>query len=120
MTKRMGVVVLLVGLALCVVGIYVAGTHGKLGGGPSQDWPAYGGQPAQDHYSPLTQINRQNVSKLVVAWQFDTGEKGGLESSPIVVGRVLYSNTPKPGVVALDAATGKLLWKFQAPGGGGE
>ena len=79
----------------------------------------YGGQPAQDHYSPLTQINRQNVNKLVVAWKFDTGEQGGLESSPIVVGHVLYTNTPKPGVVALDAATGKPLWKFQAPPGGG-
>ncbi len=102
-------------MALCLGGIYVAKTHGQLGKGASQDWPVYGGQPSQDHYSSLTQINRQNVNKLVVAWKFDTGEQGAMESSPIVVGHVLYTNTPKPGVVALDAATGKLLWKFQAP-----
>lgn len=80
------------------------------------DWPVYGGQPAQDHYSTLSQINRSNVKGLKVAWQYDTGEKGGdLEASPIIVGRVLYTLTPLPGVIALDAVTGKLLWKFQAP-----
>jgi quinoprotein glucose dehydrogenase len=118
MTSRRAVAALLAGLALFIGGIYVAKSHGEGGSGPSQDWPVYGGQPAQDHYSPLTQINRGNVNKLVVAWKFDTGERGGLESSPIVVGHVLYTNTPNPGVIALDAANGKLLWKFQAPIGG--
>ena len=47
-----------------------------------QDWPAYGGQPDQDHYSSLAQINRGNVSKLKVAWSFDTGETGSIESTP--------------------------------------
>lgn len=118
MTRRGGVAVLLAGLALCIGGVYVAKTHGKWASDQAQDWPVYGGQPAQDHYSPLTQINRQNVNKLVVAWKYDTGERGGMESSPIVVGHVLYTNTPNPGVIALDAATGKLLWRFQAPIGG--
>ena len=39
------------------------------------DWPVYGGQLAGDHYSPLAQINRSNVSKLKVTWTFDTGER---------------------------------------------
>ena len=78
------------------------------------DWPVYGGQAAQDHYSPLTQIDRQNVAGLKLAWTYDTGEKGGLESSPLITGRVLYAITPSQKVVALDAATGKLIWKFDA------
>jgi quinoprotein glucose dehydrogenase len=79
------------------------------------DWPVYGGQGAQDHYSTLSQINRANVKDLVVAWKYDTAEQGGdLEATPIVVGNVLYTLTPSHGVIALDAASGKLLWKFEA------
>jgi quinoprotein glucose dehydrogenase len=79
------------------------------------DWPVYGGQPSQDHYSTLSQINRSNVKDLVVAWKFDTAEQGGdLEATPIVVGNVLYTLTPSHAVIALDAASGKLLWKFEA------
>jgi quinoprotein glucose dehydrogenase len=80
----------------------------------TQDWPTYGGQAANDHYSPLHQINKSNVSKLKVAWTYDTGEDGGMETNPLVVGKVLYSYTPSQKVIALDAATGKLLWKFDS------
>jgi quinoprotein glucose dehydrogenase len=78
-----------------------------------KDWPSYGG-PNGTHYSPLAQINRDNVKNLVVAWKYDTGEKGGIEANPIVVGDVLYTTTPVKGVIALDAATGKLIWKWQS------
>ena len=78
------------------------------------DWPVYGGQAAGDHYSSLSQINRKNVRKLQVAWKFDAGEEGGLETSPIIVGRVLYAYTATQKVIALDAASGKLIWKFDS------
>jgi quinoprotein glucose dehydrogenase len=81
---------------------------------PVFDWPVYGGQDAQDHYSGLSQINRSNVKNLVLAWKFDTGEEGGLETNPLVVGRVLYAYTPSQKVIALDAVTGKLLWRFNS------
>ena len=55
-------------------------------------------------------------SKL--AWSFDTGEKGGLQDNPLIVGRTLYAYTPTQKVVALDAATGKLKWKFDSGAGG--
>ena len=80
----------------------------------SRDWPAYGGAPENTHYSSLAQINRANVKELKVAWSFDTGEQGGLETSPIVVDGVLYGITPTQKVFALDAASGKLLWKFDS------
>ena len=78
------------------------------------DWPVYGGQAAGDHYSSLSQINRKNVHELQLAWKFDGEEEGGLETSPIIVGRVLYAYTATQKVIALDAATGKLIWKFDS------
>ena len=84
------------------------------GAGASAGWPVYGGQSTNQHYSSLTQINRSNVNKLKVAWTYDTGEEGILETNPVVVGRTLYAYTSSQKVIALDAVTGKLLWKFDA------
>src|SRR6202158_6081056 len=79
-----------------------------------QDWSAYGGAPESNHYSKLSQINKSNVKRLAVAWSFDTQEDGVLQASPIVVAGVLYGLTPTQKVFALDAVTGKLLWKFDS------
>jgi quinoprotein glucose dehydrogenase len=76
------------------------------------DWPVYGGSEANTHYSELDQINTSNVSKLQEAWRFDSGERGGLETSPVVVHGTLYAYTPTQKVFALEAGTGKLLWEF--------
>jgi glucose dehydrogenase/cytochrome c2 len=80
----------------------------------SVNWSMIGGSPGNSHYSSLKQINRSNVAKLQMAWKFDTGESGGLETTPIVVDGVLYTLTPIQEVIALDAATGRLLWKFDS------
>ena len=82
-------------------------------GRAQHEWPVYGGVNGQ-HYSALFQINRKNVSHLKVAWKFDTHEEGGLQTSPIEVNGVLYGITPTQKVFALNAATGKLLWKFDS------
>lgn len=79
-----------------------------------RDWPIYGGTPENNHFSPLKQINRKNVKRLHQAWSFDTGETGGLQTSPIEVNGVLYGITPTQKIFALDGATGKLLWKFDS------
>jgi quinoprotein glucose dehydrogenase len=78
------------------------------------EWPVYGGSPQDMRYSRLMQINRDNVHQLKVAWSYDSGETGGLQTSPIVVDGVVYGYTPTQKVIALDAATGKLLWKFDS------
>jgi len=80
----------------------------------SHDWPVFGGSFENRHYSPLTQINRSNVKQLEVAWSYDTGEKGGLQTSPLVVNGVLYGISPTQKIFAVDAATGKLLWNFDS------
>jgi quinoprotein glucose dehydrogenase len=94
--------------AAVALGLGITGSSIAYG---QQDWPAYGGHDGT-HYSSLSQINRDNVKNLVVAWEYDTGEKGGIEANPIIVGKILYATTPRRSVVALDAATGKLIWKF--------
>ena len=84
-------------------------------GNPPTEWSVYSGNPEATHYSQLIQINRGNVSRLKVAWTFDSGDSfpsSENECNPIVVNGVLYATTPKVNVVALDAATGKLLWRF--------
>jgi len=80
----------------------------------SRDWSRYGGNAENNHYSPLEQINRSNVAKLQVAWTFDTGEEGGLQTNPLIVNGVLYGITPTQKIFALDAASGKLRWKFDS------
>ncbi len=80
----------------------------------NHDWPVYGGSAASTHYSTLTQINRSNVKNLQVAWTFDSGETGGLQTNPLIIDGVLYGITPTQKIFALNAATGKLLWKFES------
>src|SRR6202167_59687 len=84
------------------------------------DWPAYGNDPGSTKYSPLKQITPANVAKLKLAWTYDTGETGGTdEITPIVIGNVMYVGTPAQHVIALNAETGKEIWKYAPPTGGG-
>ena len=77
------------------------------------DWREYGGHQGT-RYSTLTQINRANVRRLQVAWRYDTGETGGLQTQPLMVDGLVYANTPGHRVIALDATTGALAWRFDA------
>ncbi|MDB5240174.1 MAG: quinoprotein glucose dehydrogenase [Spirosoma sp.] len=85
----------------------------------NNDWPVYGGNQAGNRYSPLTQITRQNVRNLQLAWTFDTGENANpaergmdIQCQPIVVDGVLYGTTPRLKLFAVDAATGQQRWRF--------
>src|SRR5438094_8006727 len=85
------------------------------------DWPAYLGDKGRSLYSPLQQINRSNVVQLKVAWTYDTGDKGEYQANNLIVAGVLYTASPTRKVIALDAATGRELWKWDSqserPGG---
>jgi quinoprotein glucose dehydrogenase len=83
-------------------------------GSASVDWATYDGSPGQTHYSELKQIKRSNVEHLAVAWRFDTGETGGMPTNPLVIDGTLYGITPSEKIVAVDATTGKLKWKFDS------
>ena len=83
---------------------------------PIGEWRAYGGNVAQHRYSPLDQINKDNFSKLEVAWRFKTDSLGprpefNFQATPLMVGGVVYTTAgSRRAVVALDAATGEMLW----------
>ena len=83
----------------------------------ASDWPAYGGQKNGNRYTTLKQINRDNVAQLKPAWQFDMDNPGAPQTQPIVVDGVVYAFTPTLDVIALDGASGELLWSFSGPDG---
>ena len=75
----------------------------------------YGGEAAGTRYSSLKQINRTNVKNIEIAWQFDSADGAGdPQNQPVIVNGVLYGVTPKHKVVALNAATGKEIWRFDS------
>jgi quinoprotein glucose dehydrogenase len=90
--------------------------------GPISDWPEYAGTWEAQHYSPLTQINRENVGHLKVAWTYHTGDvsdgKGNVpsttafEATPILVEGTLYVCSPFNRVIALDPETGVERWSY--------
>jgi len=85
-------------------------------GSKNGEWRTYGGDLGNTHYSALDQISAANFDKLEVAWRFKTDNLGprpeaNLEGTPLMVKGVLYSTAgTRRSVVALDAATGELLW----------
>ncbi len=90
--------------------------------GADTEWPMNGG-PYNIRYSSLTQINRENVKQLKVAWTYDAHDsfKGSeMQSNPIVVDGMLYATTPKMRVIALDAVTGKEVWSYDPSAGDGQ
>jgi quinoprotein glucose dehydrogenase len=77
-------------------------------------WTVSHGDAGARRYSALTQIDRRNVKDLQVAWTYHSGDgSGNIQCNPIVVDGVLYVPTVGRALVALDAATGKELWKFR-------
>lgn len=91
--------------------------------GPTADWRHYGNDRGGSRYSPLTQINRENVQYLQVAWEYHTGDvsdgKGdavesatAFEATPILVRETLYVPTPFNRIIALDPETGAERWAY--------
>jgi alcohol dehydrogenase (cytochrome c) len=66
-------------------------------------------------YSPLEQITAKNVDKLAPIWEFSTGVVSGHEAPPIVNNGVMFVATPSNQVIAIEAKTGKILWRFRRP-----
>jgi len=100
-----------------LAGAMCAGLAGSAGAqSPDVGWTSYTGDITGSRYKPLDQINAANFSKLEVAWRFKTDNIGNrpeykLEGTPLEVGGVVYATAgSRRAVVALDAATGELLW----------
>ena len=85
------------------------------------DWPNPGNDKGGTRYSTLDQVNRENVAKLEVAWTYqvddaDPSKNTTIECTPLVVDGVMYVTTVTTKVIALDARTGKELWRFEPYG----
>src|SRR5260370_16178160 len=87
----------------------------------TDEWPCYGHDAGGMRYSPLTQVTRENVAQIKVAWVFHTGDvsdgsrgrkRSGFETTPILVDGILYLTTPFNRVIALDPETGTQRWAY--------
>jgi len=83
----------------------------------AENWNSYAGDNTKSRYSTLSQINTQNVSQLKIAWTYRSGDfsenpKTTNECNPVVIEGVLYASTPELKIVAVNAASGKELWRF--------
>ena len=119
--------------SLCAVAslVWIVSSAGDLSGQSSSspyttkngEWPSYTGDVRGSRYSPLDQITAQNFNDLEVAWRFKTDSLGTrpeykLEGTPLMVKGVLYTTAgTRRAVIALDGATGELLWVHRYPEG---
>lgn len=117
---------LLILLALCASFVFYE-TAAQKKNAQSRDsiagsgWPAYGRDAGGSRYSPLAQINRENIKSLKIAWTYRTGaadvkaasaRSAAFEATPILVDGALYFTTPYNRVIALDPAAGNEKWTF--------
>jgi quinoprotein glucose dehydrogenase len=115
--RRCGVMVAVV-LAACVT---LGGQTGTGQAGSSAEpnhtsWSSYGGGSDSAQYSALTQINRDNVSQLQVAWTLPTGDSARYFFEPVQAHGTVYVLTANDSITALDAETGETLWVYQQNG----
>ncbi len=89
------------------------------------DWAEYNGDASRSHFSELEQINKENLGHLKLAWSYSsggadtTGNRSQIQCNPIVINGVLYGVSADIQAFAIDAATGKALWKTNVPDNGG-
>lgn len=82
---------------------------------PSEDWSEYLGGLDRNHFSKLNQINLKNAHQLKIAWTYSMPDSGQMQSNPLVVQGVLYGISSNVQAFALDAVTGKEIWRFGDP-----
>ena len=88
-------------------------TDERLANPEPENWLQYRGNNQGWGYSPLKQINTENVKRLVPAWSVSTGVTDGHQAPPIVNNGIMFVTTPQAQLLAIDAKTGNILWKYQ-------
>ncbi len=115
-TKRIVNVVQTLSVTAALLALVAPRATTQQGTPTNANWRTYGGEITNTRYSPLSQIDASNFSKLTPAWIFSTASFGptveaNLEATPLVIDGVLYSTVgDRRDVVALDAATGEIIW----------
>jgi quinoprotein glucose dehydrogenase len=112
---RLGLLSVLCFVALAATAVAVQAQSGAQNG----EWRTYGGDLGSTRYSPLDQVNATNFNKLEVVWRFKTDVLGprqdfNLQATPLMVNGVLYTTAgSRRNAIAIDAATGELLWMYR-------
>ncbi len=125
-TNKRTLLILLIGVVL--VGIYLlyrnfGSTNTQMTSGAN--WSEYYGDGSRSHYSTLSQITNENISKLKVAWEYSSGgadikgNRSQIQCNPIIINGILYGVSPNTQVFAVDATNGKELWKTNITDNGG-
>ncbi|HTE10474.1 MAG TPA: PQQ-binding-like beta-propeller repeat protein [Chitinophagaceae bacterium] len=119
--KLLFIILLLCGLlfaGLYLIYSYFYQTHtGKTPAIKNADWKEYNGNGSRDHYSPLGQITKKNISHLKIAWVYASGgadtaaNRSQMQCNPVIINGILYGVSASIQVFALEAASGKELWK---------
>ena len=102
----------LAGAALAITGAACMAAGGSPRQDTGGDWGSHGRDASEQRFSPLAQVDAGNVNQLGLAWYTDLSERGGYQSTPLVIDGRMYVTTPWSKVYAFDARTGKQLWKF--------
>lgn len=106
--KSKSFLLILIVLVTLLVALYFNNpTHSQV-----ENWPDYLGGPDRNHYSTLTQIDSSNLERLAIAWEYHTGDSGQMQCNPLIVDGRLYAVTATGEPFALDAATGKEIWRI--------
>lgn len=100
-------------LLLSLIGLLAGGCSPASELDEDSDWALYGNGYNNQRYSSLARINRDNVGSLELAWRYHTGIKAAFETNPLVKDGVMYITTPYNNVVALDAASGREIWRYE-------
>ena len=106
-SKSFLVVLVVLVTALAVVYFYNASLSSH------EEWREYLGGPDRNHYSSLKQIDSSNVNQLKIAWEYHTGDSGQVQCNPIIVDGRLFAVTANAEPFALDAPTGKEIWRIR-------
>src|SRR5579871_2841523 len=99
-------------LPLILLPLALSGCHRSTPPVADADWTTYGRTNDEQRFSPLTQINEQNVGQLGLAWSRELASTRGLEATPLFSKGVLYTSGEWSIAYAIDARDGKVLWTF--------
>src|SRR6188474_1601653 len=132
-SRSTSVILLVVAAGVAWTGLRLSGQTGRGTAAPAAgafiastkngDWPSYTGDTRGTRYSPLAQITAENFNDLEVAWRFKTDNLGSrpefkLEGTPLAINGIIYATAgTRRSVIALDGATGELIWVHRYPEG---
>ncbi len=99
-------------LLTLVAGLSLLSVAASAAGGAAGDWYSHGGHEDEANYSPLDQINTASIGRLGLTWSLDLPGEVSLEATPLAIQGTLYFSGSASDVYAVDARSGRLLWKF--------